>query len=458
MLLGGGAVHAAGATALYYGGYVTQNAKVYVVWWGDPTKINPALTATKGGIADFFAGITDSSYMDWLNEYNTAVNAQAGSHMGMAGTGQRIGRGNYAGTFTLANIPTGNVTDAQIQSTIDAAIAAGTLPAPDDNSLYALYFPSSVSINLDGSTSCSGYGAYHDAIIETQRHDVYYMVMPDCGSSFNGFTSVTSHELIEAITDNVPTAGSMPDYPQAWNDSMGDEMADLCEGGNSSATVSTGLGTFTVQNIWDERTQGCTAFSSDANDFNVAMSPNVATVALSATTTFTVKSATSVGSPQMLTLSVTAPAGVTATVSPTTITSGATAALTVTVTSAAPPTGLQIVVRADAGAGSAVQTHTAALLLTTTAAPPDLGTPPDLAGPATAGDAGSSDDMGTGTGGDGVPPSTMPKGCNCAIGATADASGRDGAWAEGALLLLALLGMGWRRRQPRSPISSSRAS
>jgi hypothetical protein len=445
-----GPAAAAGATALYYGGVVTQNAKVYVVWWGDPTKINPALTAAKGGIVDFFSGITDSSYMDWLNEYNTTVNAQAGSHMGMAGTGQRIGRGNYAGTFTLSNVPSGNVTDAQIQSTIDAALTAGTLPPPDDNTLYALYFPSGVSITLDGSASCSAFGAYHDAIIETQRHNVYYMVMPDCGSSFNGFTSVTSHELVEAITDSVPTAGSMPDYPQAWNDSMGDEMADLCEGGNSSGTVATGLGTFTVQNIWDERTQGCAVFSSNASDFNVSMSPNVATVALNATTTFTVKTATSAGSAQMLTLSATAPPGVTATVSPTTISSGATAALTVTATNPAATNGLQVIVRADATAGSAVETHTAALLLTTTAAVADLGTPADLAeaagdlGPS-GGGVGWSDDLGTGTGGGGEPPS-MPKGCGCVVGAAA--SGRDGAWP--ALFLVAFVGVLSRRRASRA--------
>ncbi len=442
---------AGAATALYYGGSVTENAKVYVVWWGDPTKINSAVTAAKGGIADFFSGILDSSYMDWLNEYNTTVSAQAGSHMGMAGTGQHIGRGNYAGTFTLSNIPSGNVTDAQIQSTIDQALTAGMLPPPDDNTLYALYFPTGLTITLDGSASCSSFGAYHDAIVETQRHDVYYMVMPDCGSSFSGMTSVTSHELVEAITDNLPTAGSMPDYPQAWNDSMGDEMADLCEGGNSGGTVSTGLGTFTVQNIWDERTKACAIFSSDTNDFNVSVSPNVVTLAQNTPKTFTVKTGTAAGSAQMLTLSATAPAGVTATVSPTTIMSGATAALTVTVTNPSATSGLQVVVRGDATASSVVQTHTAALLLTTTAAPADLGPPPpDLAGdlgPAPgAGDAGvAGDDMGTGTGGGGD-PSSMPKGCNCAIGA---ASASDGAWPQVSLCLLALIVVVLRRRESR---------
>ena len=78
------AKNAAGATtAEYFGGTVTANPKVYVVWWGDPSKINSALTATTGGIADFFTGVLNSSFMDWMNEYDTNVTVGAGSHKGM---------------------------------------------------------------------------------------------------------------------------------------------------------------------------------------------------------------------------------------------------------------------------------------------------------------------------------------------------------------------------------------
>ena len=391
--------------------------------------------------------------MDWLNEYSTGINAQAGSHMGSPGTGQYIGRGNYAGTLTLANVPSGDVTDAQVQSTIDQAFVAGTLPPPDDNTLYALYFPTGVSITLDGSKSCSAFGAYHDAIIETQRHNTYYLVMPDCGSSFKSMTSVSTHELVEAITDNIPTPGSSPDYPQAWNDSTGNEMGDLCEG--SSGTVTTDFGMFTVQDIWDERTQGCKSFSSDAVDFNVAVSPNVATVSLNAAKTFTVKTAVVAGAAPTLTLSVTAPTGVTATVSPTTLTAGATAAVTVTATNPAVQSGLQVVVRADATAGSTVSTHTAALLLSTDGTPADLGAPADLApaadlgqAPGGGGTGAPGDDMGTGTGGNGEPAPTPTKGCSCVIGG-ANTSALDGTWPEATLILLAFMVLASFRRQRR---------
>ena len=284
---------AAGVTMEYFGGPVIPNPKVYVVWWGNPANLNPAITAAHGGIADFYAGVTNSNYLDWLNEYNTTVPAQAGSHVGSAGTNQLIGRGNYVGTLTLTSIPSGNVTDAQIQTTLDQAFAAGTLPQPDENTIYAIYFPSSVSISLSGSSSCVSFGAYHEAIVETQRHNAYYLVMPDCGDSFSGTTSVSSHELIEAVTDGQPTPGSNPDYPQAWNDSSGSEVGDLCQ--SSSGTVTTALGSFNVQGIWDEKSQGCLTFRANAQDFNVSLASNSASVAPGASTTFTVSTATVAG-------------------------------------------------------------------------------------------------------------------------------------------------------------------
>ena len=86
-------------------------------------------------------------------------------------------------------------------------------------------------------------------------------------------SSVSTHELVEAITDNLATPGNNPNFPQAWNDSMGNELGDLC---GASGTVMTGLGTFTVQTIWDERTKACKVFSSEANDFNAFFFQNLA--------------------------------------------------------------------------------------------------------------------------------------------------------------------------------------
>src|SRR5581483_4078931 len=96
-----------------------------------------------------------------------------------------------------------------------------------------------------------------------------------------------------------------------------------------------------------------------------------------ATTTYNVETASTAGTAQQLTLSASAPAGVTASISPTTVTAGGNATLTVTAANPAPPGGLQVVVRADATSGSVVQTHTAALLLSGPLAMGDLGAPPE---------------------------------------------------------------------------------
>lgn len=346
-------------TMQYFGGPVISNPKVYVVWWGNVANINRTLTAARGGIADFYSGVTNSSFLDWMNEYDTNITTQSGSHAGMPGTGQHIGRGNFIGTRTLTPVPAGNVTDAQIQATLDQAFTSGTLPQPDATTIYAIHFPRSVTITLDGSKSCSAFGGYHFNTTETTRHDAFYIVIPDCGNSFRSFTIVNSHELIEATTDAQPTPGSNPDFPQAWNNATGSEVGDLCEG--TSGSVTTALGTFTVQGIWDEASQGCPVFRANASDYNVSFATTSATLAAGGQITSTVRTATVRGTAQTLTLSVTAPPGVTATISPTQVTSGGTATLTVSASSAV--TAAQVVVSATGTTGSAAQTHTASLLL-----------------------------------------------------------------------------------------------
>ncbi|HEX8112392.1 MAG TPA: hypothetical protein VF516_31900 [Kofleriaceae bacterium] len=346
-------------TMLYFGGPVISNPKVYVVWWGSAASINSILTAARGGIADFYAGVTNSNYLDWWNEYDTNITVQSGSHAGTAGTGQHIGRGNLVGTRTLTPVPAGNVTDTQIQATLDQAFTNGTLPQPDANTIYAIHFPRSVTITLDGSKSCSAFGGYHFNTVETTRHNAYYIVIPDCGNSFRSFTIVNSHELAEATTDAQPTPGSNPDFPQAWNNATGSEVGDLCQG--TSGSVTTALGTFTVQGIWDEPSHGCPVFRSNTSDYNVSFATPSATLAAGGQITATVRTATVRGTAQTLTLSVTAPAGVTATISPTQVTSGASATLTVSASSAV--TAAQVIVSAVGTTGSAAQTHTASLLL-----------------------------------------------------------------------------------------------
>jgi hypothetical protein len=358
----GHTVRASTATTVkYYGGAVIPNAKVYVVWWGTGSNLNASITKPVGGIADFYAGVLNSPFMDGMSQYSTNVATQAGSHSGQPGTGQVIGRGNYAGTIALTAIPPStSLTDDQIQQTIETAIGAGNLPQPDDNTLYAIYFPRTVKISIDGMQSCVMFGAYHFQTPMNQHHAAY-AVMPDCGYSFSGVTSVSSHELAEAVSDATPTAGSNPDFPQAWNDSQGNEIGDLCTG--SGGSVTTAKGPFNVQGIWDESSHGCKVAHSFAQDFSVSASDAPMSLAAGSAQTVTFQTSTVNGTAQPLTLSVSAPAGVTATLSSTTINSGDSVTVTMTANQGVTVKDGQVVVTAQGTTGSAPSYHAASLLV-----------------------------------------------------------------------------------------------
>src|SRR6201999_2874694 len=132
------------------------------------------------------------------------------------------------------------------------------------------------------------FGGYHE---QTANMGVAYSVLPAC-YNFSGIASVSSHELVEAITDVLPTPGSDPDYPQAWNDTGGNEMADLCE--TSSSNYSTPKGSFYVQTIWYESVKGYKITHTSTQDFSVgsgqAESGSTA-IAAGGTTTLTYKTA-----------------------------------------------------------------------------------------------------------------------------------------------------------------------
>lgn len=244
----------ASSNLLYYGGPVIEHAKVYAVFWGDSVP-----SETQQNIGPFFSNMLDSTYMDWLSEYDTNGTAVDGRQ----GTKQHIGRGSYGGAFTItpANTST-DLSDAQVQAELEAQIAAGKLPPSDANTLYMTYFPAGVNITIEGQKSCQAFCAYHEGFNSKRGAPIYYGVMPVCGgfgcgfgNAFDNMTIVSSHEAVEAITDPFPTPGDKPAYPQAWNTSDGQEIADLCQS-NSGTVTGHGL-TSKVSGEWDNKTSAC---------------------------------------------------------------------------------------------------------------------------------------------------------------------------------------------------------
>src|SRR5436190_5988139 len=283
----------------YFGGKVIPNVKVYAVFWTSGVD-----ATTQSGIGPFYQAITNSGYVDWLTEYSTVP-------FGVNGSNQSIGRGTYAGSITITPITaytntcpyyaspgaTTCTTDAALQAELQAQINAGSLPFPDQHTIYMLHFPPHFFIDKGGG-SCIGGGfcAYHGTHTLAGFGSVYYGVFPDfgsgsgcdvgcgAGSTFQNMCSAASHELGEAITDAEVGLATVYGPPLGWYDnamSSQGEIGDMCN--QITDTITSGLGTaFTVQTLlskktWDAGnsalTPACVATRLEATDFKIYFDP-----------------------------------------------------------------------------------------------------------------------------------------------------------------------------------------
>ncbi|MHB8416744.1 MAG: hypothetical protein ACYDCL_01625 [Myxococcales bacterium] len=239
----------------YFGGPLLPSVKVVDIYWG-----SKAQTGNTTQLDAFFSAATNSSYFDWLKEYDSPT--------------QSIGRGSFVGSYAIPDsaVPAGPAyTDLQIQQEVSALLAQGAVPANDGNTLYVNWFPPGDSITMDGSVSCSAFYAYHGGFTQNDTN-VYYAVEPDLGpggcnvvfdglSTFDMTTMVASHELMESVTDpgigiwiaNNPSGGTMS-APVAWYDQTDSgEIGDLCSWNSPPAEV----GGFVVQRVWSNSQHSC---------------------------------------------------------------------------------------------------------------------------------------------------------------------------------------------------------
>lgn len=234
----------------YYGGSVFSAANIVSVMWNKNVLAN-----TQKEIPLLSAALVNSTYIDQAGEYSTKGVKAINGHKG---TKQVIKRGTYYGQVVLKpHNKSLSLTDADVQKELKRQISEGNLPPRDDNTVYMIYFPSDITINLDGAISCQSFGAYHFATIankSARKTNIYYSVEPECNSGFAFLTFAASHEFMEATTDNVPTPGSNPNWPQAWNDAQGEEVGDKCSG---SGTLSSSTDSWTVTQYYLNSTHAC---------------------------------------------------------------------------------------------------------------------------------------------------------------------------------------------------------
>ncbi|SDP13273.1 chitinase [Actinacidiphila guanduensis] len=137
-----------------------------------------------------------------------------------------------------------------------------------------------------------------------------------------------------------------------------------CPGSSASDTCSgISQSTWQFSHTFEPFSGGGSTTPPPANDFSVALTPSSGSVAVGGSATSTVKTAVTAGSAQSVALSVSgAPAGVTAAVSPGSVTAGGSATLTVSASSSAVNGSYPLTVTGKAGS----TTHTATYTLTVT--------------------------------------------------------------------------------------------
>jgi hypothetical protein len=188
-------------------------------------------------IAAFGDGLASSCYWD-------AIRA---GYCNNGSTTACIGDGPTGVTIGLSMSPASSYTDPSagggtLQTFLQGLITAGTVPAPDSNTIYQMYFPMSTAIDMDGAQSCQAFDGYHGSMVVGSQ-TAFYSVIPECTApqmtpqitTLQNTTITASHEAIETATDgNLAGNGGYyldtqnSEATWGWDDIQGGEVADLC--------------------------------------------------------------------------------------------------------------------------------------------------------------------------------------------------------------------------------------
>jgi hypothetical protein len=158
----------------------------------------------------------------------------------------------------LSEAAPAKITDSQIKVWLRKKIESKELPVPAGNVLYAIYYPATTSISLQGEQSCQTFGGYHYEVQMTDGSSVPYAVLPRCDgfdglSELDSVTGTSSHEFLEASSDPFPESDPTYSDPEpdgiAWALASGGEHADMCTF-NRDAFFTPDNYPFTVERSW----------------------------------------------------------------------------------------------------------------------------------------------------------------------------------------------------------------
>ena len=378
----------AGAHLSYFGGPVISNVHVVQVLYGSGSYNAQVAGTTNPTMGQFYGDLTgaNSGYTSLLTQYNTPATG---------GTNQTIGNGTFDGLFQIVPSAGNNgstISDTQIQSELLAQITAGHLPAPvldaagNVNTLYMIFFPPGKTITQGGSSSCvaGGFCAYHGTTSTLLNgKNVLYGVMPDmqsglcstggCGNAgvFGNYTSVTSHELTEAITDADVGIATTFAPPLAWYDMVNGEIGDICNGQQGSY-VANGT-TYTIQLEFSNAANNCVLPPAGAPtpNFSIAATPASQTVTAGAGTSYTATVTASGGFTGVVNFSVSGlPTGASASFNPTSVTGAGSSTMSVSTSTTTPAGTYTLTVTGTSG--TLVHSTTVTLVVNPVGGVPDF--------------------------------------------------------------------------------------
>jgi hypothetical protein len=214
------------------GGPVLTHPEVETIYVGDYWQ-SSAGQQLMGQLDHFANYLVTSPYLGVLRQYG----AGAGTF-----TGHALLPNSFAAGATLDD-------SKDVQPMLQQAIAAGTLAAPDANTLYVVFLPPNVAVTVGSDGTANGLLGYHLSLGASRpgAASASYVIVPNpTGNSavpglspFQQMTGVASHEMAEAITDPQPLTNP------AWVDpTTGDEIADIAQDQYGL------LHDYTVQYLW----------------------------------------------------------------------------------------------------------------------------------------------------------------------------------------------------------------
>jgi hypothetical protein len=137
-------------------------------------------------------------------------------------------------------------------------------PAPDENTLYALYFPPGVTITSQGiGTSCNQFHGYHYSTNLPDSTPVIYAVISRCAgipedpkaTGIQYVSAVASHEIVEAITDPLGYGCSETDVNDIYWTFLGlGELGDMCALVGNAFYTPADFSPYLVQRIYSNKT------------------------------------------------------------------------------------------------------------------------------------------------------------------------------------------------------------